>query len=156
MAVFLPHTCKGFRSPGNFCLSICNLGNFACGIRNPTNDWNQESKIFTDKTIRNLWRGIRNSSMSWIPLRGASFQYRYLQGAFDARFSKGFKPPKAFNNQAYIFIYFQILSVELEEAQGESPFTRISSSAFPQRTPPLLDLVLSAFQQRHGHEVEQV
>ena len=111
---------------------------------------NQESGIW------NLWRGIRNPGMSWIPLRGASFQYCYLWGAFDARFSKGFKPPKAFNNQAYIFIYFQILSVELEEAQGESPFTRISSSAFPQRTPPLLDLVLFVFQQRLGHEVEQV
>lgn len=94
--------------------------------------------------------------MSWIPLHGASFQHCYLWGAFDARFSKGFSPPKAFNNQAYIFLYFQILSVELEEAQGESPFTRISSSASPQRTTPLLDPVLFVFQQRLGHEVEQV
>ena len=46
--------------------------------------------------------------------------------------------------------------MELEEAQGESPFTRISSSAFPQQTTPLLDPVLFEFQQRLGHEVEQV
>ena len=70
---------KGFRIPdsGSREILACRIrdpANFRCGIRNPTNDWNLESKFHWLKIrnpipgIRNPLRGIRNPRLSWIPL----------------------------------------------------------------------------------------
>ena len=68
------------RDPANFCCGIWNprLWNSteytSQGIRNPTNDWNPESKFHWLKIrnpipgIRNPLRGIRNPRLSGIPL----------------------------------------------------------------------------------------
>ena len=42
---FLAPYLQGIPESGKFLLINPNLGNFACGIRNPTNEWNAESKI---------------------------------------------------------------------------------------------------------------
>ena len=55
---------------------------FACGIRNPTNDWNPEIKFhgqsiwITVTRIRNPQGGIQNPTMSWIPLHRANYSVR--------------------------------------------------------------------------------
>ena len=49
-------------------------------IRNPTKDWNPESRIQIPLTktgipvpgIRNRWHGIKNPRLFWIPLHGFS------------------------------------------------------------------------------------
>ena len=55
---------------------ICEI--FACGIRNPTENWNSESKFHWQRIrnpvpgIRNPRRGIENPRLSSIPLCGAN------------------------------------------------------------------------------------
>ena len=72
--------CKGNRIPesGKFGLVesvILGFGmwNTSQRIRNPTSDWNPESRFRWQRLesipgIRNPWRGIQNQSLSWIPL----------------------------------------------------------------------------------------
>ena len=83
----LPHLRESeFRNPGNFCSwnpesgkilllesGILGLGprNTAQGIRNPTKDWNLESKLYWNPVpgIRNSQRRIQNPRLSRLPLR---------------------------------------------------------------------------------------
>lgn len=66
----------GFQSPENFCSSNLEsqilsfeIGNTPWGIRNPTDDWNTESKFhWPKKKIQTPVPGI----LSWIPLRRAN------------------------------------------------------------------------------------
>ena len=79
---------SGFRNSEHFCLWNPESGkilpmesailgfrirNTSQGVRNPSNDWNPESKL-TDKCW-NPERGIQNPRLSWIPLHwGAIYE----------------------------------------------------------------------------------
>ena len=75
--------CKGIRIPESEKIWLVKsgilgfgIGNTAQGIRNPTNDWNPESKIsMTNSGIRNPLRGIQNPKLFWIPLHGTTWGF---------------------------------------------------------------------------------
>ena len=76
--------CKGIRIPECWKIFLMEsrilgfgIRNTAQGVRNPTNDWNQNPSS-TDKYgnpvpgIRNPQRGFQNPRLPWIPLHGVN------------------------------------------------------------------------------------
>ena len=66
------------------------IRNTAVGIRNPTNDWNPESKFHYKiwkliTGIRNPRRGFRNPRLSSIPLHGATYLFSVEPRSTDTR-----------------------------------------------------------------------
>ena len=79
-----------FRNPAYFC---CGIRNTPQGIRNPSYDWNPESKFHQKMVgnpvpgIRHRWCGIQYPKLSWISLHEAIqlndviVQFSYLQAS---------------------------------------------------------------------------
>ena len=70
MTLDSPHIKEsGFQNPGNFHLGESGILGFLCqnttqGIRNPSNDWNPESKFHRQRLKSSAWNP---ESMAWSP-----------------------------------------------------------------------------------------